>query len=91
MANAAKEFESLPRDGFFTANEVSAIFRVSKRSIQVWTKKGKLHPVKMGHYNLFDREEVAALLNERAPEGVTYYFTPTGKLAKRTAKKASGK
>lgn len=91
MANAAKEFENLPREGFFTANEVSAIFRVSKRSIQVWTKKGKLHPVKMGHYNLFDREEVAELLNQGAPEGVTYYFTPTGKLAKRTAKTASDK
>ena len=91
MANAAKEFENLPREGFFTQKQVAAIFHVTTRSVQTWTKEGKLHPVKMGHYCLYDHEQVAALLNQYAPEGVTYYFTPTGKLAKRTAKKASGK
>ena len=91
MANAAKEFENLPREGFFTRENLESLFHVSGRTVRRWRAQGKLHPVKVGHYNLYDREEVAELLNQGAPEGVTYYFTSTGKLAKRTAKTASDK
>lgn len=76
---------------FMTKAEVAELFRTTIRTIERWGAAGKLHPTRAGRTNLYDREEIAALLTQGAPEGVTYYFTTTGKLAKRTAKKASDK
>lgn len=76
---------------FMTKVEVAELFSTTIRTVERWGAAGRLHPIRVGRSNLYDRGEVAGMLNERAPEGVTYYFTPTGKLAKRTAKKASGK
>ncbi len=76
---------------FMTKAEVAELFRTTIRTIERWGAAGKLHPTRVGRTNLYDREEVAALLTQGAPEGVTYHFTPTGKLSKRTAKNAAPK
>ncbi len=46
---------------YLVSDEVCAMFHITRRTLSRWCDAGKLHPMKAGRRNLFEREEVEAL------------------------------
>lgn len=80
MANSARERDGLDGERFMTKREVSELFRVSERTVDRWRSRGLFHTVKVGHFQLFDRDEVLDVLNGMSSGDRRYKFAKDGRL-----------